>query len=174
MAKRCRKSILNHAGISLVELLLVIAIISIAVGMTGIGISLVFSRDSEKCAKTIEGALATAKMSSMAQKGIFTMKIDAPGHSVEVHSSESGIILEEALQSRVTVSFEVIGGTADLSGAEDLSVIFDKSTGKVKAVSSGGSSVDGTVFKIHCENESGKRASTVLVAATGKYYVEYE
>lgn len=174
MAKKCKESILNHAGMSLVELLLVIAIISIAVGISGIGISLVFSRDCEKCAKTIDGELATAKMNAMAQKGTFIMTIDALGHSVEVNSSERGTILKETVQSRVTVSFEAIGGTTDLSSAEEISIEFDKSTGKVKTVSSGGATADGTIFKIHCVNDNGKKATTVLVVATGKHYVEYE
>lgn len=174
MAAMHKRKISDNAGISLMELLLVIAILSIAVGLAGIGISLVFSRDSERCAKTLEGALATARMNAMAQKGTFTLTVDTLGHIVKVTSSERGDIMEENLPRRVTVSFEVNGGTVDLSSAEELVIEFDKATGKVKAVSGDGTAADGTVYKIHCESENGKRAAAVLVAATGKHYVEYE
>lgn len=175
MIQQYNKSRLNHAGITLIELLLVIAILSIAVGIASVSISLVFSRDSEGCAKTIDGALGTTRMNSMAQEGVLTMTIDTTARMVTVDSTIKGRLLEKTIPTRVSVSFEEKGGVVDLSSNTQLVVEFDKSTGKVKTITTdGGAAVDGTVCRIHCVSENGKTVTVILVKATGKHYVEYE
>lgn len=155
----------NNKGMSLVEILVVVAIMSIAVGGSGLGLSLAYSRDAEKCAKTIDAALENTRMLSMSQKGIFTMEIDLENNMLYIHSSESSDpIEEEQLQQRVEISVP-----ADAS-ATSVTVQFDKSTGKVLSMSG---EADG-VLRIVSENNNGKRATVVLVKGTGKHYVEYK
>lgn len=159
------KKIWNNKGISLVEILIVVAIMSIAVGGSGVGLSLAYSRDAEKCAKTIDAALENTRMLSMSQKGTFTMEIDLENNILYIRSSESSDpVEEEQLQRRVEISVP-----ADAS-ATSVTVQFDKSTGKVLSMS--GES-DG-VLRITSENSNGKRATVVLVKGTGKHYVEYK
>lgn len=159
------KKIWNNKGISLVEILIVVAIMSIAVGGSGVGLSLAYSRDAEKCAKTIDAALENTRMLSMSRKGTFTMEIDLENNILYIRSSESSDpVEEEQLQRRVEISVP-----ADAS-ATSVTVQFDKSTGKVLSMS--GES-DG-VLRITSENSNGKRATVVLVKGTGKHYVEYK
>lgn len=154
----------NNKGISLVEILIVVAIMSIAVGGSGVGLSLAYSRDAEKCAKTINAALENTRMLSMSQKGNFTMEIDLENNILYIRNSEaSDPIEEEQLQRRVEIS---VPADASLTS---VTVQFDKSTGKVLSMS--GES-DG-VLRITSENSNGKRATVVLVKGTGKHYVEY-
>ncbi|MBQ8598368.1 MAG: type II secretion system protein [Lachnospiraceae bacterium] len=155
----------NNKGISLVEILIVVAIMSLAVGGSGVGLSLAYSRDAEKCAKTIDAALENTRMLSMSQKGTFTMEIDLENNILYIRSSESSDpIEEEQLQRRVEIS---VPADASLTS---VTVQFDKSTGKVLSMS--GES-DG-VLRITSENSNGKRATVVLVKGTGKHYVEYK
>ena len=155
----------NNKGISLVEILVVVAIMSLAVGGAGVGLSLAYSRDAEKCAKTIDAALENTRMLSMSQKGTFTMEIDLENNILYIRSSESSDpIEEEQLQRRVEIS---VPADASLTS---VTVQFDKSTGKVLSMS--GES-DG-VLRITSENSNGKRATVVLVKGTGKHYVEYK
>ena len=64
--KRVQK---DNNGITLVEVLIVVAILSIAVGMAGVGVSLLYSRDSERGAKTINTMLEKCRMSSLSREG---------------------------------------------------------------------------------------------------------
>lgn len=159
------KKIQNNKGISLVEILIVVAIMSIMVGASSIGLSLAYSRDAEKCAKTINAALENARMMSMSQKGNYTMELDMENNILYIRSSESATpVVTEDLQSRVDIFVPT-----DAS-ATSVTVQFDKSTGKVLAMSS---ESDG-VLRITSENNNGKRATVVLVKGTGKHYVEYK
>lgn len=159
------KNVWNHKGISLVELLVVVAIMSIVVGASGVGLSLAYSRDAEKCAKTINAALENTRMMSMSQKGNFVMEIDLENNMLYIKSTEaSDPVEEEQLQKRVKVYVP-----ADAS-ATSVSVQFDKSTGKVLSMSG----ESGGVLRITSENNSGKKATVVLVKGTGKHYVEYK
>ena len=155
----------NNKGLTLIEILVVIAIMSIAVGGAGVGLSLAYSRDAEKCAKSINAALENARMLAMSQKGNFTMELDMENHILYIHSSESTTpVHEEDLQSRVTIS------VPDDASATSVTVQFDKSTGKVLSMSS----ESGGILRIRAENMNGKRATVVLVKGTGKHYVEYK
>ncbi|MGN0377925.1 MAG: type II secretion system protein [Suilimivivens sp.] len=155
----------NNKGVTLIEILVVVAIMSIAVGGAGIGISLAYSRDAEKCAKTINAALENTRMMSMSEKGNFTMELDMENNMLYIRSSEeSDPVYEEDLQSRVTITVP-----ADLS-ATSVTVQFDKSTGKVLSMSSESNGI----LRITSENNNGKKATVVLVKGTGKHYVEYK
>lgn len=154
----------NNKGVTLIEILVVVAILSIAVGGAGLSISLAYSRDAEKCAKTINAALENARMMSMSEKGIFTMEVDMVNNMLYI-KNESDTVVTEDLQSRVSIS----SPTND--EATSVTVQFDKSTGKVVSMSP--ESSDG-ILRITAENNNGKKATVVLVKRTGKHYVEYK
>ena len=82
------KKLWNNKGITLIEILVVVAIMSIAVGGASISISLAYSRDAEKCAKTINSALENTRMMSMSEKGNFTMELDMTNNMLYIKSSE--------------------------------------------------------------------------------------
>ena len=155
----------NNRGITLIEILVVVAIMSIAVGGASLGISLAYSRDAEKCAKTIDTVLENTRMKSLSEKGEFTMELDMGNHMLYIRSSEeSEPVVTEKLQNRVAISVP-----ADPS-ATSVTVKFDKSTGKVLAMSS----EDGGILRIPGEHNGGKKATVVLGKGTGKHYVEYK
>lgn len=157
------KILWNHKGITLVEILVVVAIMSIAVGAAGISISLAYSRDAEKCAKTINTALENTRMLSMSEKGIFTMELDMNNNMLYIRQ-DGTVVQSENLQRRVSIS------TPDSAGTETAVIQFDKSTGKVLSMSP---EKEG-ILRITSENNNGKRATVVLVKGTGKHYVEYK
>lgn len=155
----------NQKGVTLIEILVVVAILSIAAGSAGIGMSLAYSRDAEKCAKTINSALENTRMLSMSEKGVFTMEVDMENNILLIRNSEeTEPVLREELQSRVQIYLPV-----DTS-ATSVTVQFDKSTGKVLSMSA----EDNGILRITAENNSGKKASVILVKGTGKHYVEYK
>ena len=70
---------LNNAGFSLIELIVVIAIMTILVGGASLGISLAFSKDAAKCATMINDAIYTTRMNSMSKAGTYTLTIEKNG-----------------------------------------------------------------------------------------------
>lgn len=154
----------GNQGVTLVELLVVVAILSIVVGAAGISISLAYSRDAEKCAKSINAALENTRMLSLSEKGKFTMTLDMENNQITIDNSETGNVHTESLQKNVKIYVPGQEGTTSVS------VRFDKSTGKVAAMDG----EENGILRITSENNSGKKASVVLVKGTGKHYVEYK
>lgn len=172
LIKNFQRRKISNDGFSLVELIIVIAILAIAVSIAGISISLAFSRDAEKCAKEIDAALENARMNSLSREGSYTLTIDNDSSELMLVSSVDGTSTS-SLQSGINIQFSLSGGT-DISAAKGITVEFDKSTGKVKSMmTTEGTSVVGSLLRIRCENSRGKRATVVLVRATGKHYIEY-
>lgn len=171
-----RKRKINCKGFSLVELLIVIAILAIAVGLAGISIAVVFSRDAERCAKTIDAALEETRMRSLSQNGTFSVGVNAATNECIITTfDEAGALVATettSLQSRVTISYEMPGG-ADLTSTEVVAVGFDKSTGRVRSIAGDGGAAAGSVLRIRCVSDNGKVATVVLVRSTGKHYVDY-
>ena len=166
--KRVQKD--NH-GITLVEALIVVAILSIAVGMAGVGVSLLYSRDSERGAKTINTMLEKCRMSSLSREGDFSFELDTENAECVIFPDSDA----EDLPARVTYSLESEGGY-DFSGNKVIEIEFDKSTGKVSGLTADGVSINVknvNLIRMNAVNLSGKRATVVLVVATGKHYVEY-
>ncbi len=165
----------NHSGFSLVEVLLVVVILSIAVTFASVSISLIYSRDAEKCAKSINSALETTRMSSLAQEGEFYLEIDANNHVMTLESSKNGDISEEKLPNRVGLSVTAEGSTT-ISGNK-VKIEFDKATGKVKNVTIDEvqlNASDYNTINISAETvSSGKKASVMLIKMTGKHYLLY-
>lgn len=163
----------ENKGVTLVELLVVIAILGLTIGITGLSITLVYSRDPEKCAKAIAESLEEARRSAMTMKGTFILKIDTQTGRVEILSSERGSMEMKKLPERVSILLETTGGSVDISTDTSLEVEFDKGTGRVKSVKTASGVVDGTMLSIHCDNDT-RRVTVVLVRATGKHYLEYK
>lgn len=166
---------INNNGFSLVEVLLVIFILSIVVTFVSYSISLIYSRDAEKCAKMINSALETTRMSSLAQEGKFFLSIDGEHHLLKIESSETGIVSQEKLPERVDISV-IAQGSTDFSG-DNAIIEFDKATGKVKDVTIDGLSIGAdtynTVMISAITNGTGKKVSVMMIKMTGKHYLVY-
>lgn len=169
--RKAAKILQQNRGITLIEILVVVAILSIAVGMAGISISLLFSRDAESCAKSIDTMLETSRMRTMSREGVHSFVLDTASGECEIAPDGD----REELPSRVTVSLTSVG-TYDFSSNTVIEVDFDKSTGRVLALRADSVPVnidDVSLIRMHAENQDGKRATVVLVVATGKHFVEY-
>lgn len=161
----------QNKGVTLVEILIVVAILSIMTGAAGVGISLLYSRDAESCAKTVNTMLESARMTSLAKTGVYSFTLDTENRRCTV---EPGI-KEEELPSRVTLTLSS-EGSYDISVNKNIEIEFDKSTGKVKRLSADGTEVDiknMNIIRMHAESSNGKKAAVVLVTATGKHFIEY-
>lgn len=171
-----RRLVYANKGMSLIEILIVVAILGILTGGASVGISLAYSRDAEKCAKTINTALENARMMAMSQQGNFVLELDMDNNKLTITqlikeqdgSETRTVVYEEDLQKRVNI---YLSSEESEASATTVTVQFDKSTGKVSSMSGG--TAEG-ILKITSENNSGKIATVVLIKGTGKHYVEYK
>ena len=70
---------MNNKGFSLIELIVIIAIMGVLVGGASLGIGLVFSKDAMKCATRLNDSIYDARANSMYKAGKFELSIDNTG-----------------------------------------------------------------------------------------------
>lgn len=108
MGKRLRKK--DNRGMSLIEIIIVIALMSVIAGVSGYGLSLISNKPVEECTKKVEMILNRNRTNSMG-------KADA---WVEFYTNDKGLVVyEEHLMSRVggdeQVSAPVVIGAKDVT-----------------------------------------------------------
>ena len=174
-----KKAFNDHRGVSLVEILVVVAIIAIAGGLVTFGISFASSRNAEKCAKIIDSQLSSFITMSMSKSGTWTMTIDNATNQIEVVYT-SGDLETVIMQEKVAITYEA--GSIDFTGCTRITIVVDRASGKVKQlIREDGISTYTfqddelpAVITIKVINSSGsKKADIVLVTATGKHYISY-
>ena len=177
--KRVKKnSFSDNRGMSLVELIVVISIMAVMTGLLSLGVSMMFSRDSNYVAVRIDDALTETRMCSMSKDGTFTFDLhidsgDPKGSYVQIMQSVSGGAPVEykkiLLDKKVNIS--VLGDGSDLS-LSDVSVEFDKSKGNVKKINGSVTIHDVYTFRITPQNSVSKIKDITLISTTGRHYTE--
>ncbi len=162
----------NDDGYSLVELIVVIAILAIMTGVVSLGISLMFSRDAESVAKTIDDELSEARMLAMSREGKFEMII----HIDKSNPSANTVVIKKDGAEYKTVSMKKNasikisgGGISSAKDNGDVKIEFDKGNGSAK--------IEGEITSEVCLIEatatrlSSKKSTVTLVPTTGRHYI---
>lgn len=161
----------RNAGYSLVEVIVVIAILGIMTGVVTISMSVLNSKDSEECATMIDSQLSMLRTYSMSKSDDWRMEIE----------QDSSTGMNQLTVYRNNGSSDTVYESMDLSkkvtiAALPIVITFDKANGSVKSVSKAGTAVNlaaNEVTTIQITNNHGtKRADINLVTATGRHYVD--
>lgn len=150
----------NNKGFSLVELIVVIAIMAVALTVGSYSLSTIALANSKRCATEIKSALESARIESCRSNGELELSIfkgDDGGVMMQVSGKEP----KEISNSAVSVSYK-LHKTDDSYislGTEKLTFVFDRSSGAIKGSSgcyqilvSGG----GREYTITCYKNTGK------------------
>lgn len=177
--KREQDPKLNNGGYTLVELLVVMAVMVIMVGGMAMSASLMFSRDAKSIAVTIDDELAEARMLSMSKADDYIITI----HTESGYTLDNKIIIDDGDSSTtpieiplrkkvsITVSQENGNDSYSSSGGEDIDIKFNKSNGGLEYFADPSITPSG-VYVFTVESENGKQAKVTLVATTGRHYTE--
>lgn len=163
----------NNKGFSLVELIIVVAIISLFTGIAGYGISLSSGKAADECAQKLASSIQRARTSSMGKNET----------KIEISKDEDGVWAQET----VTLADKDTGGAgADVPqekvkvGAKNLNVKFngsvlsegdvvklefDRSSGALKGY-------DSTAELLFVISKASKERKVKIVPLTGKVTVE--
>lgn len=175
----------NNKGYSLVELIIVIAIMAVVMSTLIFSISLVFSANAKTCANDIKSALAETKITSMGKNEAFVeIYRDASNgciYSRQFMKREDGSWYgkkaEKIGNARVYVAYCVDGGSeTELAEGDSIYLAYDRSSGSFRSTGTmqkdDGTSVAIAYYsKIHVWGGN-KNLQVSLIKLTGKVSVE--
>lgn len=166
---------IDNRGLSLVEIVIVVTIMTVLTGVMAVGVSLALSKPADECAEKIVSTLSNARITTMGKQGITLKFYEESDQSIwleEVITNPNGTSSSKKSkigQKGVVVKYKLTGDTAanrDL-GSEALELSFKRSTGGFNTAGSTGK---------YCEEivvSKGNRTKTItLYYLTGKVTIQ--
>ena len=177
---------MNNKGFSLIELIVIIAIMGVLVGGASLGIGLVFSKDAMKCATRLNDSIYDARANSMYKAGEFKLIIDNSGSANTATISQTDLtpvtsdtVYLDGVDSgkKTTISARFVTVTEAVPEETDLrlplTLTFDKATGNVYSVvdADGMTYGDGIIVFDITPLRGNRTAKVQLVTTTGKHTI---
>ena len=179
---------MNNKGFSLIELIVIIAIMGVLVGGASLGIGLVFSKDAMKCATRLNDSIYDARANSMYKTGKFELIIDNSGSANTATISQTDLTpatsdtvyldgVDSSKKTTISARFvtEAVPEETDLR--LPLNLTFDKAKGNVYSVvdADGMTYGDGIIVFDITPLRGNRTAKVQLVTTTGKHTIgEFE
>ena len=178
---------MNNKGFSLIELIVIIAIMGVLVGGASLGIGLVFSKDAMKCATRLNDSIYDARANSMYKAGKFELSIDNSGSVNTATISQTDLTpatsdtvyldgVDSGMKTEIKATFvtEAVPEETDLR--LPLNLTFDKAKGNVYFdVDADGTYDDGIIVFDITPLRGNRTAKVQLVTTTGKHTIgEFE
>ena len=181
---------MNNKGFSLIELIVIIAIMGVLVGGASLGIGLVFSKDAMKCATRLNDSIYDARANSMYKTGKFELIIDNSGSANTATISQTDLTpatsdtvyldgVDSSKKTTISARFVTEAVPAGTAISLPVSVTFDKAKGNVYSVVDADEMTYGDgiiVFEIEpLRGNRNRKAKVQLVTTTGKHTIgEFE
>ena len=168
--RNCKYNIVHdQKGFSLVELVVVIAIMGVLAVGGLLSMSLVFGQNIKSCYKELESYLQQTRMMAMS-------RADA---TLKIYTKVDGVYVYPSVENReikigkvgISVSYhDTNGNTVDVTGATELEISFDRSSGAFKPISiSSGVSNYCDMIKL---TDGDRTYQLKLAPKTGKFYLD--
>ena len=167
----------DNRGFSLVEVIIVVAIMSIMIGVIGYGWSLTSGKPAEECAKKLSAAISHGRTATMGKyRNVITVEKGTDGRlkvteltTISVH--DDGTDNETSMRSSVvgakdvTVEYKIGTGIyTPLNDGESIQLRYDSGSGAMKKTASGNTDYY-TGFRI---SKAGKVWYVKMETLTGK------
>lgn len=125
----------NRKGFTLIELIVVVAIITVLLGIGGFSLSVIFSTDAKRCATSVSSALSTCRENCRAREGDQTFLIIRPDESGKVHAGlvVNGKVADAKLITSRKVIVSATPSDAALNDNTAILVSFVRGSGGLKA-----------------------------------------
>ena len=174
---------MNNKGFSLIELIVIIAIMGVLVGGASLGIGLVFSKDAMKCATRLNDSIYDARANSMYKAGKFELSIDNSGSANVATISQTDLTpvtsdtvyldgVDSAKKTDISAKFVTEADPEGTSFSLPVTVTFDKSKGNVYFDVNGDGAYDDGIIVFDITPRRGNRTAKVqLVTTTGKHTI---
>lgn len=149
----------NDKGFSLVELIVVIALMAVALTVGGFALSTISLANAKNCATEIKSNLEMARMESTRTVAENAPKIViSKGSDGNIYLKAGSGSSEKIGNSSVSVQYKTSEGYKELEESEQLIFSFEKSTGAFEQCTSNEFIVSsaGREYKITCYEKTGK------------------
>ncbi len=158
----------DNKGYTLIELIIVIAIIAIVAGSLVFGISMIFTTDAKGCANKLKTGIGRTKIATMGKQEayleVYKSAADGFYYLVLVENGDTANAIPQRITKRSTTTIKYIGKTTsgDLTGdmGAGVRVTFNRESGK--------RSCDVEKFTV----TGGGKTYTVHITVTGKVVLE--
>lgn len=178
---------MNNKGFSLIELIVIIAIMGVLVGGASLGIGLVFSKDAMKCATRLNDSIYDARANSMYKAGKFELSIDNSGSANIATISQTDLTpvtsdtvyldgVDSNKKTTISAKFVTEAVPAGTYLSFPVNLTFDKAKGNVYFdVDADGTYDDGIIVFDITPLRGNRTAKVQLVTTTGKHTIgEFE
>ena len=174
---------MNNKGFSLIELIVIIAIMGVLVGGASLGIGLVFSKDAMKCATRLNDSIYDARANSMYKSGKFELSIDNSGSANVATVSQTDVTpiisdtvyldgVDSSKKTTISARFVTEAVPAGTVLSFPLNLTFDKAKGNVYFdVDANGTYDDGIIVFDITPLRGNRTAKVQLVTTTGKHTI---
>lgn len=170
--RRANNRITDNRGVTLVELIVVMAILVVLAGVAGISMSVMFTRDAKYVATRIDDGLTEARMLSMSKPGDFIYELhidttDDKGGYVKISSpTENKTFLLDR-----SVTYTVEGDGAAITG-DTFTFEFDKAKGSIKSFNGSDADIKGVyTIKVTSSKNTSKFEKVAIISTTGRHYI---
>lgn len=162
----------DHRGLTLVELIVVVAIITVLTGIAAMSISTISGLPAKKCAQQMLSSISKVRITTMGKKTDvlrITMDSDECIYIQEIidgTSEQSKLVGKKGVTIKYTIIDSGVEGSETVMGVGDvLELSFDRSSGAFKEIS------PGKHYGKIISSKGGKEYSIIMVPATGKMSV---
>ncbi len=165
----------GNQGFSLVEVMVVMAIIVIVGGFALAGLSIVTSRPVDECAKKIQIALEGSRNTTMGKlSASISFYTDADGNVYVEEIIDGGTpYVKKIGQDSVDVQYVKDDGTSSTLTTTRLTIEFDRASGSLKPQAADGKYISSFVVSRGSVGDSGYRQITVSIdKLTGRVSVQ--
>lgn len=168
---------MNNKGLSLVEVIIVVCIMTVLTAMVSIGVGSVMTKPADECAEKIVSSINGARVSAMGKKSYdVVIKQDSSGAEIfiELNGNSKKIGRKGITITCTKKKKDGTGATSfDLSTKKSITLSFDRSTGGFKPVKVGTDPADADVFLTEIVVSMGSRSKTIqLIPITGKVKID--
>ncbi len=176
MGKRIRKK--DNRGMTLVEIIIVLALMTVIAGLTGYGLSLISNKPVQECTKKIEIALNRNRTNSMGKKEAWLEFYIENGRVTVLERTLSGREGATWLNTKTTIGdrdvnlrFTYSDGSVVLLDGTHRRIAFARDSGALVGDESGRVCTKIEIFK-GTYSSSGYKQTINLIPLTGKVTVE--
>lgn len=182
MKKRFGGTDRDNRGMSLIEIIIVVAIMSTMIGVISFGLSLVSGRPAEECAQKLASVIQHTRTITMGKNmTTITIYMDADGRiaarevSERILDNDGNVAVDEKITIVGDKGVEVVchvagGGETEITGSNTLELSFDRGSGALQTTKINGA-VSGNCTMIVI-SKANKTRYIVITSVTGKLSIQ--
>ncbi len=164
----------KNKGFTVVELMVVVAIMGVVLVVLGVSISVVFSNKAKAASKEIYNMLGVSQNIGMSKDNIyFYISRDTDGEYEVGVAQKSGAAIKKIQSEKISSKVSVVVSTSELANGKGYLISLNRSTGGFqKTFTYDGGSMGGEVSKVTSFRiENGSTSYTIQLSYTnGKFF----